>query len=85
MRTREPQTCETVYNENARPRTCADHALSGILDVEAVVVEGAERADDADQDRHGMRIALEACRAGGRACVSGAARAARRKASDVPL
>jgi hypothetical protein len=60
------QTYKFVCNDDARSRTCADHALSGILDVEAVVVEGAERADNTDQDGHGMRVALEACSAGAR-------------------
>ena len=35
-------------------------ALRGILDVDRVVIEGRERADHADHDGHGMRVAAEA-------------------------
>ena len=35
-------------------------ALRRILDVDRVVIEGRERADHADHDRHRMRVAAEA-------------------------
>ena len=31
-----------------------------VVDVERVVIEGRQRADDADHDRHGVRVAPEA-------------------------
>ena len=38
----------------------ADAAVVRVRDVQAVVIEGRERADDAADDRHRMRIAPEA-------------------------
>ncbi len=37
-----------------------DLALHRIVDVGRIMVEGRQRADHADQDRHGMRVAAEA-------------------------
>ena len=38
----------------------ADFAVLRIIDVQAVVIEGRERADDAANDGHRMRVAAEA-------------------------